>query len=183
MNTNMQKDFYFIVDLVLGFVKQRHIQNRLNFIYTCGVTGWETWFQIEFAHFINNHNNVAEWSREDQFLTDKRKAKFKSKMAIDFLVRKKGFSKNKYIVLELKQHNSIDTCIAKMMDDIAKLDKIKQSETYFRSFWNIGIHLKEDKKDIRNKINNKMHQKDIDLFSEFIEIRYIPNTEYCFTIF
>jgi hypothetical protein len=179
----MKKDFDFIVSLMTSFVKQKHIQNRLNFIDNHYVTGWETWLQIEFAHFINSHENVSEWSREDQFSTDKRKSKFKDKIAIDFLVRQKGFSKDKYIALELKQHYSIETCIAYMMDDIAKLDNVKLSETNFRSFWNIGIHPRDNKTTIKNKIIKKMKQKDIDLYNEFREIRYIPSTSYAFTIF
>ncbi len=179
----MKDDFNFIVNLMTNFVKQRYIQNKLNFIGEHYITGWEIWFQIEFAHFINHHDNVSEWSREDQFSTDKRKNKFKDKMAIDFLVRQKGFSKNKYIALELKQHHSIETCISHMMDDIEKLDNIKLSETYFRSFWNIGIHPRDNKTTIKNKILKKMRQKDIDLYNDFREIRYIPNTDYAFTIF
>ncbi|QFR49790.1 hypothetical protein FJR48_08620 [Sulfurimonas lithotrophica] len=179
----MIKDFKFIISIMDGFVKQTSIQNKLNVIDECYITGWEIWFQIELASYLDNHYNVSEWYREEQYYMDKRKSKYKSKMAVDFLVRQKNTKKDSYIAVELKQHSSTETCIAKMIDDIIKVDSAKQSCTQFRSFWNIGIHKRENSKQVvKEKIQKKVKQKNI-LMHEYIEVRWIPNTNFAYTIF
>ena len=178
----MKNDFDFIVSLMDGFVKQTSIQQRLNTIEEHTITGWEIWFQIEFASYLSKSFEVAEWYREEEFSIDKRKNKNENKMAMDFLVRKKKFSKNTFIALELKQNSSIETCITNMFKDVKKVLNMKKSEDYLRSYWNIGIHPKESKKIIKNKILRKEEKSSFSL-SEYIEIRFIPNTNFAYTIF
>ncbi|NOZ91214.1 MAG: hypothetical protein GXO60_08035 [Epsilonproteobacteria bacterium] len=178
----MEKDFKFIISLMDGFVKQASIQQTLNTIEMYNITGWEIWFQVEFASYLSKNIEVAEWYREEQFNIDKRKNNHRNKMAIDFLVRKKRFSRDTFIALELKQHSSIETCITNMLKDVKKILDMKSSENYCRSYWSIGIHPKESKKVIKNKISKKEEQCGIYL-SEYIEIRFIPNTNFAYTIF
>jgi len=179
----MEKDFEFVLEVMDGFVKQRHIQKRLNIIKEQGITGWEIWFQIEFASYIDTHKEVAEWHREKQYHMDKRKSKDKFKMAVDFLLRQKRTSKGLYIALELKQHFRTETCIKNMLNDVLKVNCARQSHTGFRSFWCIGIHPREESKvTIKNKIEKKLIQKDM-YMHDLVEIRYIPNTNYAYTIF
>lgn len=179
----MYKDFNFIISIMHGFVSQVSIKNKLNIINKCSITGWETWFQIEFASYLDNHIGISEWKREKQYYMDKRKSQNKSKMAVDFVLRQKNTKKNSFIALELKQHYRTETCIAKMLDDVLKINSSKQSNTKFRSFWNIGIHPREKTKQIvKEKIVKKLKQKNMDMHN-FIEVRWIPKTNFAYTIF
>jgi len=179
----MEKDFNFIVSLMDGFVKQTSIQQKLNTIEEHKITGWETWFQIEFASYLSKHPDVAnDWSREEQFNIDKRTKDYRGKIAIDFLLRKKNTSTKTFIALELKQHNSVEICITNMLKDVEKVFNIKKSENKFRSYWNIGIHPKEAKSTIKNKILKKEEKCNVSL-SEYVEVRFIPKTNFAYTIF
>lgn len=178
----MIKDFKFIISIMNGFVKQTSIQNKLNIIEECSITGWETWFQIEFASYLDNHQDISEWKREGQYLVDKRKCKYKSKMAVDFEIRQKNTKRDTFIALELKQHLRASTCIKNMLDDVLKVNAAKQSHARFRSFWNIGIHQKENKNIIKEKIAKNVEEKNMTMH-DYIEIRYIPNTNFAYTIF
>ena len=179
----MQKDFDFIISLMDSFVKQTAIQQKLNTIEKYNITGWEIWFQVEFASHLSKHPDVADWEREEQFNLDKRTNNHRNKMAIDFLVRKKRFSKNTFIALELKQHSSVETCITNMLKDVKKVLDIKKSEDYFRSYWNIGIHPKKSKSMIKDIIVKKERQCDVTLYEDYREVRFIPNTNFAYTVF
>jgi hypothetical protein len=37
------------------------------------ITGWEIWFQIEFAIFLSKHSDVGSWEREQPYKVDGRK--------------------------------------------------------------------------------------------------------------
>lgn len=178
----MKKDFEVLIKIMNGFVNQRSIQNKLNIINECSITGWEIWFQIEFASYLGTHEDVSEWRREESYYMDKRKSKNKSRMAVDFLIRQKHTKKDQYIAIELKQHLSASTCIKNMLDDVLKVNAAKQSHARFRSFWNIGIHQKENKNIIKEKIAKKVEEKNMTMH-DYIEIRYIPNTNFAYTIF
>lgn len=178
----MKKDFEVLIKIMNGFVNQRSIQNKLNIIEECSITGWETWFQIEFASYLGTHEDVSEWRREESYYMDKRKSKNKSRMAVDFLIRQKHTKKDQYIAIELKQHLSASTCINNMLKDIDKVCAARESYTDFRSFWCIGIHQKETKKLLKETIIKKAQEKHITMYKH-MDIRYIPNTNFAYTIF
>jgi hypothetical protein len=175
----IQKDFIFIVDLMEEFTKQKTIRDRLNIIEKEDITGWEIWWQIEFASFLSNHNKIIYWKREFVLPVDKRTNWKKEKMAIDFLIKQKYSKKDKYIALELKQHKSMKQCITKMKIDIKKVNSIKKSYNILRSFWNIGMHkLEKDEKADKN-INDVL---DI-VYKDCNHTKHIKNTNFAFTIF
>jgi hypothetical protein len=178
----MKKDFELLNDILNEFVSQKSIQNRLNIIDECEITGWEIWFQIEFATFLNTHAGISEWYREESYSLDKRKSKNKHKMKVDFLIRQKNTKKDKYIAIELKQHSNPFRCIDNMLKDIVKISTARESYTDFRSYWCIGIHPREDKKMLKAKILQTSEKKDICLYN-YMEIKYIPNTNFAYTIF
>jgi len=178
----MKKDFKFIVDLIDDFTSQDNIIERLNIIENKNITGWEIWFQVEFASFLSNHSDIGNWFRECSFAIDGRKDKNKNKMLVDFLIRKKNHKRESYIALEIKQNKSIDSCISKMIEDIIKVKKRVPSSTELRSFWSIGIHPYKNIDEIRYKIEKKQEEKQFTL-DKFIEIQQIRNTNFAFTIF
>lgn len=172
-------DFEFVVSLMDGFVRQPYIIEKLNMIHSNQITGWEIWFQVEFATYLNNHTSIAEWEREKGFRTDKRKVSAKDKVIVDFVIKQKYAKKTNYIALELKQHNSMATCIKKMQEDIGKIHFALKSDTSFRSFWNIGIHQKE----AIDKMNAKLKQIEHNMFRNCIKVQIIEETAFAYTIF
>jgi len=179
-----KNDFIFTLNLFEDFFSQQRIQKSFQTIHKTSITGWEIWFQIEFATFLENKNSsVSEWYREWEYPIDKRKS-LKSKMFIDFLVRQKYAKKDAYIALELKQNISAKTCITNMIKDVNKVTSIRKSSSDIRSFWNIGIHKRisnnhfRDKEKIKEIVLEKFTTEDF-----FIESRYIKNTDFSYTIF
>lgn len=179
-----KNDFIFTLSLFEEFFSQKKIQNSLQTINKTNITGWEIWFQVEFATFLENkHNAISEWYREWEYPLDKRKS-LKNKMFIDFLVRQKYAKKDSYIALELKQNISAKTCITNMIKDVNKVTAIRKSSSDIRSFWNIGIYKRisdnhyQDKEKIEKIILSKFNTEE-----SFIESKYIKNTNFAYTIF
>lgn len=171
--------FDFVVSLMDGFVKQPTIIEKLNMIHSNKITGWEIWFQVEFASYLTDHTSIAEWKREKEFRVDRRKVSGRTKVIVDFVVRQKYAKKKNYIALELKQHNSMATCLKKMQEDIGKIYIALKSDTSFRSFWNIGIH----KSEALDKMDAKLKQIEHKLLRNCIKVQIIEETEFAFTIF
>ena len=174
-------DFKFSVSLLEDFFSQRKIQQSLEIIWDQDITGWETWLQIEFSTFlIVDHANEIEWYREHQILADRRKNKERTKMSADFIFRRKGFKRDSYIVLEFKQNPSLKACFSRMVKDIEKIDCARASSIDMRNFWVVGIHPKSTmtKTEIKDFVSEKA-----DIEKNSVVTRYIPNTNYAFTIF
>ena len=179
-----KNDFEFVVKLFENFFAQNRIQKQFQVISKCNITGWEIWLQIEFASFLEEIDvSISEWYREWEYPLDKRKTN-KSKMFIDFLIRQKYAKKDSYIALELKQSLSMKTCITNMIKDVDKVISIRKSTSDIRSFWNIGIHKRIssnsyiDNKEIKEIIISKFNTD-----NNFIESKYIRNTDFAYTIF
>jgi len=60
----MKPDFEYIKNLIVEFTALENIQVALNIIDDQLITGWETWFQIEFARFLTIHESEPIWGRE-----------------------------------------------------------------------------------------------------------------------
>jgi hypothetical protein len=103
-----EADFWFTVDLLAQFFSRKRIQTTLAGIWDTGVTGWEKWWQIEFAMFLSEHDDIAEWNMEEEFHTDLRTGTAKDYMAIDICFRRKGLAANHYIFLELKEDEDLE---------------------------------------------------------------------------
>jgi len=175
-----KRDYDFTVQLFNGFFSQKRIQKRLNIIKDKGITGWEIWWQIEFAAYLSTKDKtVSEWYREWQYPMDKRKS-LQNKMSIDFLIRQKGAKKDMFIALELKQHFYTKSCIRKMLKDTDKVFSICESTSDLRSFWNVGIHLEKNMTDreIEEAILNY-----IDTDESYIVTEKIGDTGFYYTIF
>lgn len=173
----MKRDFDFVSGLIEEFITQKKVIEKFNIIEDKKITGWEIWFQIEFASFLSNHIMVGDWFRECPIAIDGRKEKIKSKIIVDFLIRKKNYMQEKYIALEIKQNKSIDTCLSKMIEDLIKVKKRKPSSTKLRSFWSIGIHPTDEVSKIEDKIEKKQYEKNFEL-DKYIVVKQIKNSTF-----
>ncbi len=98
-----------------AFFKQPKIQQRIQLITQRNITGWEIWFQVEFACFIDNHEGIGQWYREWQYSVDRRRTKIRQYMAIDFAFCRKHTNRDKFIALEVKQNLNAFTTCSKML--------------------------------------------------------------------
>ncbi|EGR0683893.1 hypothetical protein O1B84_003416 [Vibrio cholerae] len=136
----MKRDLEFINELVEQFFGQKHIRERLNHIELNKITGWEIWLQIEFSVFIDSHIDVAEWCREYPYAIDRRSARHRKNMIIDFVLRKRHAALSQYVALEIKQNIVVSSCIRGMMEDVCKVWLVRDSENDLRSMWCLGVH-------------------------------------------
>ena len=174
-------DYEFILLLLNNFFGQRKIKKSLTLISEKGVSGWEVWLQIEFATFLAaNYDNEIEWHREFKARVDGRTLWGRKMLAADFVLRRKGYKKDEYIVLEFKQNASARKCFSEMIKDIAKINSARRSDMGIRNFWVVGLHPKNDlsKSEIRDHISNVT-----DYDRGCIDTRFIVNTDFAYTIF
>ena len=186
-------DFEFTCQLFSKLFSQKRIQNTLNSICELDITGWEKWWQVEMAIYIDNHNDIAEWGIEEDFLIDKRsKGKQKNKIAIDLSYRRKNYSKDKFIYVELKQADETTTCIRNMCSDLDKVYTARKKSQYgseIRDFYLVGVHLRDSTKGaVKQLVNLHLEDRNTYLYEFFvdedtIEVSVIPSTEYYYTIF
>ena len=176
-------DFQYISELVESFFSQAHIQRALNLIYEQEISGWEIWWQIEFANFLSMHKTEPEWYREEAIDFDMRMEKGKSFARADFVIRKKGCKQDAYIALELKQHPVYSNCIRNMMKDIIKFEKLKKSHLEIRSFWVLGVFNREKKQYVKEFVSARLEEADYEFHRSIFLNKFIPNTHYAYCIF
>lgn len=179
----VKRDFDFTVKLFDNFFSRKKIQKRLSIINEKEITGWEIWWQIEFATYLSTKDeSLSEWYREWKYPIDKRISS-QSEMSIDFLIRQKYAKKDNFIALELKQHIFAKRCIQNMLKDVDKVFSMRKSTSDIRSFWNIGIYKElmdggdEAMKSMILEYNN------LNTEEEFIRINKIGDTGFYYLIF
>lgn len=175
-----KKDFEFLSGLATEFFKKRSITKALAVIDECEITGWETWLQIEFAKFFSEHELVFEWSREERYQLDQRSSNGKTACAIDFSIRQKY--KQSWLALELKQKNTVGSCIKSMLRDVVKVNKIKQSHNDIRTLWCLGVHKHADKATVMGQIAKYEVELDLELNRSQILTKRIGRSDYSFTL-
>ncbi|AYO02929.1 hypothetical protein ACEWBT_21660 [Vibrio parahaemolyticus] len=175
-------DFQFTLALAQDFFKQPEIQQRLQLITQRDITGWEIWFQVEFACFIDEHEEIDEWYREWQYTVDRRRTKTRQYMAIDFAFRRKRTSKDWYIALEVKQSLNATQCIHNMFKDVDKVWLMKSSEDDLRSIWCLGIHPTTSQNDLQSMVEKYSGQYGFELDAKRIHHEEIEDTAWSFTL-
>ncbi len=184
MNTNVDKNFCFVTEVIADFFKQEELQRKLALIYEKNITGWEIWLQIEFSFFLTQNRMIGEWQRETPLEFDRRKEPDKEFFRADFLLRKKYWPKESYVCLEMKQHPKADSCITAMLLDIHKVSKIRGSELDLRNFYALGVFEKEESTAIlKEKILTKASRHDLKLEKSLIQVKRIKNTNYAYAVF
>lgn len=176
-------DFQYISELVEGFFAQRHIHRALNLIYEQEISGWEIWWQVEFATFLSMQESEPEWYREEAIDFDRRMEKGKSFARADFVIRKKRWKQDAYIALELKQHPVYSNCIRNMMNDVAKVEKLKNSYLDIRSFWVLGVFKRESKSHVKEVVSACLEDSGYEFNGSIFLNKVIPKTPYAYCLF
>lgn len=151
-----QADFEYMHTLLEDFFKGSNIRSALQVIAEQAITGWEVWFQVEFARFLAEHGSEPVWEREYAVQYDWRKEKHRYYFKPDFIIRKKHWALERYIALEIKQHSQLGNCLTNMVTDLAKVARIRKSELDVRSIWAVGIFPTEDEVDVSAMIQTKL---------------------------
>ena len=124
-----------ISDVLFDFFSNKRIVETLGRIGEFGVTGWEKWWQVEFALYLSHADDtIAEWDMEHNFDTDKRTKLAQNRMALDIGFRMKGYAKDQWYFVELKQADDFKACIDRMCKDAEKVFSSRK-----KSFENISI--------------------------------------------
>lgn len=177
----LKEDFEFVLQLAKDFFSQDEIVQKLRKFRNqkCEIKGWEIWFQVEFALFLQDHAQVSEVEREKKFQMDMRKSKEKTSCSIDFFIRQKH--KQSFIPLELKQDAAAAACIRHMLRDIHKFNKIRNTTmSTGRSLWCLGVHEHVGDDYMARLIHENQY---FQLDPRFVITIPIQDTDFSFTVF
>lgn len=140
MSDTFKADLKTVSELMRQFVDQDHVARGLHQITVSGITGWEKWWQVELALFMDGHPDICEWDVEHEFEVDRRKYDG-DRLYVDF-----GFTLSEwnaeYVFLELKQNSDYKKCIDQMFKDAEKYELLKNRSmdgTKKRSVFVVGF--------------------------------------------
>lgn len=153
-------------------------------IHETEVSGWEKWWQVELALYLNDHDDVADWNMEERFFTDLRRSVEKDSIAIDLCFRRKRCSKDSMIYLELKQDADWKRCMDKLLRDALKVSDAQtrsQEGDAVRSFFVAGIYPSIPKVEVHDYVEKRLEELAIDW--DVMDTKFISNTPYGFTMF
>ncbi len=145
MTDTFLDDMNIVKEIMDGFISQEHISKGLKQIEEIGITGWEKWWQIELAIFMDEYPDLIEWDMEHEFEVDRRKYDG-NPLFVDFGFTMKGWD-NEYVFLELKQNNDFKKCIDSMFKDAEKFEVLKSESingVAKRSVFVVGMFQKDD---------------------------------------
>ncbi|WOR29449.1 hypothetical protein [Citrobacter portucalensis] len=178
----LNRDFDHLSTLAHHFFEREDIRQKLNIIDQYNISGWEVWMQIEFANLLASTGH--EWWREQTLACDLRKNPQRLSVRADFLLRKKGWTQDSYIALELKQNQDPTSCVRNMIADLVKSAKIKRSELDLRSYWTLGVTPKIDKERLDALIDYYLDEKYYLTKSrqKHVLLKDIEQTPYCYIV-
>lgn len=185
----LEADFLFVRDHISQFFDRGAVCRALDFIDEVGITGWEKWWQVEFAAWLAESDGIGDWVMEEDFLTDLRRNSKKNLIAIDIGFRLKGFSTKEMLFLEIKQNSDWRRCVKNMLSDI---EKVGSAQTYsvenklmIRNFFVVGVYPTGDtnKKDVHDYIQDRAEEFGISVEREYIFTKFIQGTPFSVTVF
>lgn len=184
-----EADFLFVREHISDFFDRGTVKRALDIIDDVGITGWEKWWQVEFAAWLAERDGIGDWVMEEVFLTDLRRESQKNSVAIDIGFRMKGFSTKEMLFLELKQNRDWRRCLENMLADA---EKVYCAQTYslenniaIRNFFVIGVYPTAEmtKKDIHDYIEDRAEELGISVEREHIFTKFVQNTPFSVTLF
>ncbi|HCF1525194.1 hypothetical protein ACM7LX_27270 [Pseudomonas aeruginosa] len=178
-----QADFEYIGALIEEFFHQRNVRATLQAVSNHGITGWEVWAQVEFARFLAEHVTEPYWEREAQIEFDYRREKERYFFRPDFIIRKKYWALDRYVALEIKQHQQPGNCITNMISDLTKVAKMRRSELNVRSLWALGVFYTDNDLDVFEMIEEKLTDSDLKYFKSRTTVRRIAGTDFSYALF
>jgi hypothetical protein len=178
-----QADFEYMHGLLKDFFKRPNIRSALRVIDQQEITGWEIWFQVEFARFLAEHISEPVWERECAVEFDYRREKLRYFFKPDFIIRKKHWARERFVALEIKQHTQLGNCLTNMVADLAKVAKIRKSELDLRSIWALGIFPHDQEADVREMIEAKLEGVGETYYEARTATERIPRTAFSYALF
>jgi hypothetical protein len=185
-----EADHRYVRDRIEEFFGRRSVGRCLNQIDEIGITGWEKWWQVEFATWLADHDKIGDWVMEEEFLTDLRKSSGKERIAIDLGFRMKGFSTQEMLFLELKQNGDAYRCIDNMLVDVEKVQCAQKrsisNDLMIRNFFVVGLYRTPSdagKADLRDYILSRCEDRDIEIEPADIYTKYVPDSPFSVTMF
>lgn len=182
-------DFSYVRDRINEFFGRRGVQRALDLIDELEITGWEKWWQVEFAAWLADHDQIGEWVMEEVFNTDLRRKTDKNSISIDLGFRMKGFSTKEMLFLELKQNNDWRRCIENMLFDV---EKVYSAQKYsvsnglmIRNFFVVGVYPTGEatKKDVHDYVQRRAEELDIPIEREHLHTKFVTDSPYSVTMF
>ena len=166
MARKASEDLDKISDVVLSFFENKRIVETLEKIGEFGVSGWEKWWQVEFALFLSHADDViAEWDMGHPFDTDRRTRLAQNRMALDIGFRLKRQSKDQWYFVELKQADNFRTCIDRMIKDAKKVFSARKSSfdgLNIRYIACAGVFREADEEKVLDYVEEELHRAGID---------------------
>ena len=169
-----EDDLGKIGNLLLDFFEEERIHRTLDTIHQSEASGWEKWWQIEFAIWLdNNDDQIAEWDMEHSFQTDKRTRLAQDRMALDIGFRLKRHEKDDWYFVELKQAVDYRRCIDNMCKDAEKVYSAKILSTSGLSIRYIAcaglFHAVEDRDEVIHYAADTLADRGIEVDGFFLE--------------
>ena len=176
------EDFRYLSGLVKEFLAKKSLRAAFRVIGERSITGWEVWFQVEFARFLADHPDQPEWYRELRFEFDYRRERSRSYLKPDFVIRKKHAALDRYMALEIKQHAQAGNCVANMVADLSKVGRIRQSQIDLRSYWALGIFRADEDDDPFATIEAKLAEYDLPFYQGLTAVDSIGATGFAYAL-
>ncbi len=157
MSETFIEDMNIVREIMDGFLSQEHISKGLQQINEIGITGWEKWWQVELAIYLDEYPGVEEWDMEHEFEVDRRKYDG-DRLYVDFGFTYSGWN-GSYVFLELKQNNDYKKCIDMMFKDAEKYEVLKSKSMDGlgkRSVFVVGMFQKKNWDDIQKYFDSCM---------------------------
>jgi hypothetical protein len=182
-------DFSYVRDKVNEFFRRRTVQRAFGLIDARSISGWERWWQVEFAIWLSGHDDVGDCFLEVVFNTDLRRNTEKDWIALDIGFRLKGFSRNELLFLELKQNSDWRRCIENMLLDV---EKVYSAQKYsvnngfmIRNFFVLGAYPTRDttKKEVHDYVQQRANELNISIERGHLHTKFVQNSPYSVTMF
>lgn len=161
----MKDDLDNISEMLIEFFKQKRTSTTISQFKDAGITGWEKWWQMEFALFLSEHEKISEWDIEHPFDTDKRTSLAQNRMALDVGFRLKRQRVDEWYFIELKQAPSYKECIDRMAKDADKVFSARKKSfdgVKIRYIACAGIFLKEDEEKVMDHAEEALSKFGVD---------------------
>ncbi len=108
--------------LLLDFFDAKRNRNTLESMQYFGISGWEKWWQTEFALYLaQDDKTIDDWDMDHPFDVVSRTSSAPEHMAFDIGFRFRGQPSGEWYFAELRQDDYYRRCIDRMRNDAEKI--------------------------------------------------------------
>ncbi|MBI4937874.1 MAG: hypothetical protein HY846_06600 [Nitrosomonadales bacterium] len=109
-----------LIALLVNFFRTKRSRQSLKLLSESNVSGWEKWWQIEFAMYLSRSRLIDGWKLEHQAPPDPTLDAIKKHISFDVALQFKEHAHNEWFLLELKQSKDFRRCLCQMTEDMRK---------------------------------------------------------------